>query len=52
MSVEVGSQQADLDEKVLLESLGAALTVLSRLSQSDREAVRDIVTTLTRGMGV
>ncbi|MBB5063652.1 phytoene/squalene synthase family protein [Granulicella mallensis] len=50
MSAEVGSQQADSDEKVLLESLGAALTVLSQLSPSDREAVRDIVTTLTKGM--
>jgi farnesyl-diphosphate farnesyltransferase len=50
MAAEVGSQQADSDEKVLLESLGAALTVLSQLSQSDREAVRDIVTTLTKGM--
>jgi farnesyl-diphosphate farnesyltransferase len=46
----VGSQQADSDEKVLLESLGAALTGLSQLSESDREAVRDIVTTLTKGM--
>src|SRR6202022_182119 len=27
-----------------------ALTVLSQLSESDREAVRDIVTTLTKGM--
>jgi Phytoene/squalene synthetase len=50
MAAEVGSQQKDLDEKVLLESLGAALTVLSQLSPSDRESVRDIVTTLTRGM--
>jgi farnesyl-diphosphate farnesyltransferase len=50
MAAEVGSQQADSDEKVLLESLGAALTVLSQLSESDREAVRDIVTTLTKGM--
>lgn len=50
MAAEVGSQQADSDEKVLLESLGAALTVLSQLSEEDREAVRDIVTTLTKGM--
>jgi farnesyl-diphosphate farnesyltransferase len=47
---DVASQQKDSDEKVLLESLGSALTVLSQLSESDREAVRDIVTTLTRGM--
>src|SRR3984893_16551918 len=50
MAAAVGSQQADSDEKVLLESLGAALTGLSQLSESDREAVRDIVTTLTKGM--
>jgi farnesyl-diphosphate farnesyltransferase len=50
MAAEVGSQQTDSDEKVLLESLGAAMTLLSQLSQSDREAVRDIVTTLTKGM--
>jgi len=50
MAAEVGSKQADSDEKVLLESLGAALRVLTQLSESDREAVRDIVTTLTTGM--
>jgi farnesyl-diphosphate farnesyltransferase len=47
---EVASQQKDSDEKVLLESLGAALTVLAQLGESDRKAVRHIVTTLTRGM--
>jgi farnesyl-diphosphate farnesyltransferase len=47
---EVASQQKDSDEKVLLESLGPALTVLSHLSESDREAVRAVVTTLTEGM--
>jgi farnesyl-diphosphate farnesyltransferase len=46
----VGSQQADSDEKVLLESLGAALTVQSQLSESDREAMRDIGTALTKGI--
>src|SRR4030081_2197666 len=50
MAMEVAAQQRQSDEKVLLESLGAALTVLSQLSESDREAVRDIVTTLTKGM--
>jgi farnesyl-diphosphate farnesyltransferase len=50
MAVEVGSQQKDSDEKILLESLGSALTVLSHLSVSDRDAVRVIVTTLTEGM--
>jgi farnesyl-diphosphate farnesyltransferase len=50
MGLEVASQQSDSDEKILLESLGPALTVLSQLSQSDRDAVRDIVTTITKGM--
>lgn len=50
MAVEVASQQKDSNEKVLLESLGGALTVLSRLDESDREAVRVIVTTITGGM--
>jgi farnesyl-diphosphate farnesyltransferase len=50
MAVEVGSQQKDSDEKVLLESLGAALVVLAHLSEPDREAVRAVVTTLTQGM--
>jgi farnesyl-diphosphate farnesyltransferase len=50
IKVEVASQQKDSDEKVLLESLGPALTVLSQLGDSDRAAVRDIVTTLTKGM--
>jgi farnesyl-diphosphate farnesyltransferase len=50
MAVEVAGQQRQSDEKVLLESLGTALTVLSQLSESDRDAVRDIVTTLTKGM--
>jgi farnesyl-diphosphate farnesyltransferase len=50
MAVEVASQQTDSDEKVLLESLGSALTVLSQLCESDQETVRDIVTTLTKGM--
>jgi farnesyl-diphosphate farnesyltransferase len=50
VAAEVGSQQIESDEKVLLKSLGAALKVLSQLSESDREAVRDIVITLTKGM--
>jgi farnesyl-diphosphate farnesyltransferase len=50
IAVEVASQQKHSDEKVLLESLGAALTVLSHLSESDREAVRAVVSTLTAGM--
>ena len=50
MAAEVAGQQTVSDEKVLLESLGPALVVLSQLSESDREAVREIVTTLTKGM--
>lgn len=47
---EVASQQTLSDEKVLLESLGPALDVLAQLDESDRTAVRGIVTTLTEGM--
>jgi farnesyl-diphosphate farnesyltransferase len=47
---EVASQQAQSDEKVLLESLGAALAVLAQLGDADQLAVREIVTTLTEGM--
>jgi farnesyl-diphosphate farnesyltransferase len=50
IAMEVAAQQRHSDEKVLLESLGTALTVLTQLSESDREAVCDIVTTLTKGM--
>ena len=50
MSLEVAGQQTLSDERVLLESLGSALTVLSQLSESDRTAVRGIVSTLTQGM--
>ncbi len=50
IAVEVGREQRDLDEKTLLESLKAALAVLSHLDAADREAVRGIVTTLTQGM--
>jgi farnesyl-diphosphate farnesyltransferase len=46
----VAGHQRQSDEKVLLESLEPALAVLSQLSEFDREAVRDIVTTLTKGM--
>jgi len=47
---EVASQQIQSDEKVLLESLGAALRVLRELNAEDQAAVREIVTTLTEGM--
>jgi hypothetical protein len=50
MAVDVAGQQSQSDEKVLLESLGPALAVLAQLSEPDREAVRDIVITLTKGM--
>jgi farnesyl-diphosphate farnesyltransferase len=47
---EVARQQNDSDERVLLESLGSALTLLSQLNHSDREAIQEIVSTLTKGM--
>lgn len=50
MAVDVARQQSQSDEKVLLESLGPALAVLSQMSEPDRKAVREIVTTLTKGM--
>jgi farnesyl-diphosphate farnesyltransferase len=50
MAAEVAGQQTQSDEKVLLESLGPALATLSQLNESDRQAVRDIVSTLTTGM--
>jgi farnesyl-diphosphate farnesyltransferase len=50
MAAEVADQQTQSDEKVLLESLGPALATLSQLNESDRQAVREIVSTLTTGM--
>ncbi len=47
---EVASRQTQSDEKVLLESLEAALNILARMDEFDREAVRGVVTTLTSGM--
>src|SRR6201996_6850554 len=47
---EVANRQKDSDEKTLLESVGSALALLTELSEADRQAVREIVTTLTRGM--
>lgn len=47
---EVATQQSQSDERTLLESLGPALGVLNQLSSPDRQAVREIVTTLTTGM--
>jgi farnesyl-diphosphate farnesyltransferase len=50
MAAEVADQQTQSDEKVLLESLGPALATLSQLNEADRQAVREIVSTLTTGM--
>ncbi|SIT41706.1 Squalene/phytoene synthase [Paraburkholderia ribeironis] len=50
MAAEVAGQQIQSDEKVLLESLGPALDVLAQLSEADRKAVREVVSTLTDGM--
>ncbi|CAD6557289.1 phytoene/squalene synthase family protein [Paraburkholderia metrosideri] len=50
MATEVAGRQDQSDEKVLLESLGPAIGVLKQLSESDRRAVRGIVSTLTEGM--
>ncbi|WP_244817906.1 phytoene/squalene synthase family protein [Caballeronia sp. Lep1P3] len=47
---DVAGQQTQQDERVLLESLGAAFAILRDLNAADRDAVRDIVTTLTTGM--
>ncbi|WP_042880721.1 phytoene/squalene synthase family protein [Cupriavidus necator] len=47
---EVAGQQEQSDERILLESLGPALAVLAQLAPDDREAVRQIVSTLTEGM--
>jgi farnesyl-diphosphate farnesyltransferase len=50
LAQEVADRQSLSDEKVLLESIGGALTVLSQMSDMDRDAVRAIVSTLTQGM--
>jgi farnesyl-diphosphate farnesyltransferase len=50
IAIEVGTQQRDSDEKTLLESLKPAMALLSQLDTADREAVREVVTTLTHGM--
>ena len=47
---EVAGRQALPDEQRLLESLEPALAVLDELDVADRDAVREIVTTLTTGM--
>jgi farnesyl-diphosphate farnesyltransferase len=50
IAVEAGRRQSDSEEKRLLESLQPALAFLVRLRSVDREAVQEIVTTLTLGM--
>jgi farnesyl-diphosphate farnesyltransferase len=50
MAAQVASQQTQSDEKILLESLGAAIAAISGLNEADREPVREIVSTLTKGM--
>ncbi|HTJ94168.1 MAG TPA: phytoene/squalene synthase family protein [Pararobbsia sp.] len=50
LATEVAQQQTQSDEKVLLESIGPALDLLTQFDEDDRVAVRDIVTTLTEGM--
>jgi farnesyl-diphosphate farnesyltransferase len=50
LMAEVASQQTEADEKTLLESLTPALAVLAQLSEADRAAVRDVLSTLTDGM--
>lgn len=50
LAEEVASQQTQSDEKILLESIGPALAVLAQMSEPDKEAIREIVTTLTQGM--
>jgi farnesyl-diphosphate farnesyltransferase len=47
---EVAKQQQDSNEKILLESLGSALSLLARLEEPDRDAVQNIVSTLTLAM--
>jgi farnesyl-diphosphate farnesyltransferase len=50
MAGEVAGQQAQPDERMLLERLGDALAILPQLDAGDADAVRGIVTTLTTGM--
>ncbi|WP_354685257.1 phytoene/squalene synthase family protein [Cupriavidus necator] len=50
IAAEVAGRQEQSDERILLESLGPALAVLAQLDPADRQAVRQIVSTLTEGM--
>jgi farnesyl-diphosphate farnesyltransferase len=50
IDLEIARVQQDSEEKVLLESLRPALSLLSQFDEADRVAVQNIVTTLTRAM--
>jgi len=50
MAAMMAAQQTHSDEKTLLESLAPAITLLGELDDADRQAVRDIVSTLSDGM--
>ena len=48
----VVGRQVSADEQTLLESLPGAFSLLQGLSEADRDEVRSIVVTLTRGMEI
>ncbi len=50
ISSQIAGHQKDSSERILLESLGSALDLLSELGDADQQAVRGIVATLTEGM--
>ncbi|UDM52082.1 phytoene/squalene synthase family protein [Cupriavidus sp. MP-37] len=50
IAAEVAGHQEQSDERLLLASLEPALAVLTQLGAADRQAVRQIVSTLTEGM--
>ncbi|SOY57686.1 phytoene/squalene synthase family protein [Cupriavidus taiwanensis] len=50
IAMEAAARQEQSDERLLLESLGPALALLSQLDPNDQQAVRQIVSTLTEGM--
>ncbi|GLC93168.1 phytoene synthase [Cupriavidus sp. TA19] len=50
IAAEMARHQEQSDERILLESLDPALAVLTQLEPADRQAVRQIVSTLSEGM--
>jgi len=50
IATEMAHHQKHPDERILLESLDPALAVLTQLEPADRQAVRQIVSTLSEGM--